>query len=69
MAAYVAMVRRARERFADPLDNEASAQESVPFDGLEAFCNELPADVRDYARGVISGKRLVPQEILTKADL
>lgn len=69
VAAYVAMVRRARERFADPLDNEASAQEGVPFDGLEAFCNELPADVRDYVRGVISGKRLVPQEILTKADL
>lgn len=69
VAAYVAMVRRARVRFADPLDNEASAQEGVPFDGLEAFCNELPADVRDYVRGVISGKRLVPQEILTKADL
>lgn len=69
VAAYVAMVRRARERFADPLDNEASAQEGVPFDGLEAFCNELPEDVRDYVRGVISGKRLVPQEIITKADL
>ena len=69
VAAYVAMVHRARERFADPLDNEASAQEGVPFDGLEAFCNELPEDVRDYVRGVISGKRLLPQEILTKADL
>lgn len=69
VAAYVAMVHRARERFADPLDNEASAQEGVPLDGLEAFCNELPEDVRDYVRGVISGKRLLPQEILTKADL
>ena len=69
VAAYVAMVRRAVERHPDPLDNEASAQEGVPFDGLEAFCDELPEDARDYVRAVISGKRLVPQEILTKSDL
>ena len=69
VAAYAAMARKAAERFPDPLDNEASAQEGVAFDGLDEFCAELPEDVRDYVHAVIAGKRLVPQEILTKADL
>lgn len=68
-AAYAKMARRAAARFADPLDNEASAQEGVPFDGLDDFCAELPEDVRSYVHDVIAGKRLVPQEILTRHDL
>ena len=69
MAAYAEMARRAQRRFPNPLDNEASAQEGVPFGSLDDFCAELPEDVRGYVHDVIAGNRLVPQEILTKADL
>ena len=69
VAAYAEMARRAQRRFPNPLDNEASAQEGVPFGSLDDFCAELPEDVRGYVHDVIAGNRLVPQEILTKADL
>ena len=69
VAAYAAMARRAAERYPNPLDNEASAQEGVPFDGLDDFCAELPEDVRGYVHAVIEGKRLIPQEIVTRVDL
>ena len=69
VAAYAAMVRKAQARFADPLENEQTAQEGVSFDGLDEFVAELPEDVRDYVRVVITSKRLIPQEILTRYDL
>ena len=69
VAAYRLMIQRAMERFPEPLDNEPTDQRSVPATGLGSLVGRLKPREADYLRAVIEGARLIPQEILTAADL
>ena len=69
VAAYRLMIQRAMERFPEPLDNEPTDQRSVPATGLGSLEGRLKPREADYLRAVIEGARLIPQEILTAADL
>lgn len=69
VAAYCLMLRRAMERFPEPLDNEATDQQNVPVTGLGPLEGRLKPREEAYLRAVIEGARLIPQEILTAADL
>lgn len=68
-AAYRLMLRRAMDRFPDPLDNEGTDQRTVPAHGLELLEADLSADEAAYLRAVVDNARLIPQEIVTAADL
>ena len=65
----VSSIQRAMERFPEPLDNEPTDQRSVPTTGLGSLEGRLKPREADYLRAVIEGARLIPQEILTAADL
>ena len=67
--AYRLMLRRAMERFDDPLDNEPTDQGTVQVRGLDLLEGSLKKREAAYLRGVIDGARLIPQEILTAQDL
>ncbi len=67
--AYRLMLRRAMERFDDPLDNEPTDQGGVQVRGLDLLEGSLKKREAAYLRGVIDGARLIPQEILTAQDL
>ena len=69
VAAYRLMLRRAMERFADPLDNEPTDQKNVPMTNLGPLEGRLKPREESYLRAVIEHARLIPQEILTAADL
>ena len=69
VAAYRLMLRRAMERFPDPLENEPTDQSSVPVRGLELLEGSLKKREASYLRSVIEHARLIPQEILTAEDL
>lgn len=67
--AYHLMLERAMERFPDPLDNRATDQEAVPLAGLDLMGPLLKKGEMTYLRDVVENSRLIPQEILTRADL
>lgn len=67
--AYRLMLRRAMDRFDDPLDNEPTDQGTVQVRGLDLLEGSLKKREAAYLRGVIDGARLIPQEILTAQDL
>ena len=69
VAAYRLMLRRAMERFADPLNNEPTDQKNVPMTDLGLLEGRLKPREESYLRAVIEHARLIPQEILTAADL
>lgn len=69
VAAYRLMLRRAMERFPEPLDNEPTDQANVPMTTLGPLEGRLKPREESYLRAVIEGARLIPQEILTAADL
>lgn len=69
VAAYQLMVRRAMERFPDPLDNEPTDQGGVPVRGLELLEGSLKKREAAYLRAVVENALLIPQEILTAEDL
>ena len=69
VAAYRLMLRRAMERFPDPLENEPTDQSSVPVRGLELLEGSLKKREASYLRSVIEHALLIPQEILTAEDL
>lgn len=69
VAAYRLMLRRAMERFPDPLDNEPTDQRNVPMTSLGPLEGRLKPREESYLRAVIEHARLIPQEILTAADL
>ena len=68
-AAYRLMLRRAMERFPDPLDNEATDQNGVQVRGLELLEGSLKKREAAYLREVVENARLIPQETLTAEDL
>ena len=57
------------ERFGDPLDNEPTDQKNVPMTDLGPLEGRLKPREESYLRAVIEHARLIPQEILTAADL
>ncbi len=67
--AYQLMCDRAMERFPDPADNEKTGQINIEVGDTSAICEGLTPEAAEYARAVIEGCRLIPQEILTKRDL
>lgn len=69
VAAYRLMLRKAMERFGDPLDNEPTDQKNVPMTDLGPLEGRLKPREESYLRAVIEHARLIPQEILTAADL
>lgn len=68
-AAYRLMLQRAMTRFPDPLDNEETDQAGVPLRGLDLLEGELKPREAAYLREVLDNARLIPQEIITAADL
>lgn len=67
--AYRLMVDRAMERFPDPADNETTGQANLDVPDMSLMCEGLSPEEADYARAVVEGCGLIPQEILTKRDL
>ena len=67
--AYQLMVDRARERYPEPLDNEQTGQVNLDMPDMGMLCAGLSEEDAAYARAVVEGCRLVPQEILTRRDL
>lgn len=67
--AYRLMVDRAMERFPDPEDNESTGQSKLDVPDMSLVCEGLSPEEADYARAVVVGCGLIPQEILTKRDL
>lgn len=67
--AYQLMVDRAMERYPDPADNERTTQANLSMPDMAAVCDGLTDEAAEYARAVVEGCRLIPQEILTRRDL
>lgn len=67
--AYQLMLERAAERFPDPADNELTGQDNIETYDTTLLTEGLTPRAADYARAVIDGCGLIPQEILTKRDL
>ena len=67
--AYRLMLRRAMRRFPDPLENEETDQGGVRVEGIELLEPVLKPKEAAYLRAVVEGARLIPQEIITAADL
>lgn len=67
--AYQLMCDRAMERFPEPGDNEKTGQINLEVGDTSAICDGLTPEAAAYAKAVIDGCCLIPQEILTKRDL
>lgn len=67
--AYRLMLKRAMRRFPDPLENRRTDQVNVPIMGFELLEPLLKKKEATYLRAVLDGARLIPQEIVTAADL
>ena len=67
--AYQLMCDRAMERFPDPENNERTGQINIEVGDTSVICDGLTPEAADYARAVIEGCGLIPQEILTKRDI
>ncbi len=69
MPAYRLMLERAMERYPDPDQNERTTQENVEVADYSQMLEGLSDDERAYFSSIIEKCGLIPQEILTKADL
>lgn len=67
--AYQLMVERAQERYPEPADNEQTGQVNIGMPDMSMLEEGLTEEAAAYARAVVEGCRLVPQEILTRRDL
>lgn len=67
--AYQLMCDRAMARFREPGDNEKTGQINLEVGDTSAICDGLTPEAAAYAKAVIDGCCLIPQEILTKRDL
>ena len=67
--AYQLMCDRAMARFPDPADNEKTGQINIEVGDTSVLCDGLTEEAAAYAKAVIEGCALIPQEILTKRDL
>ena len=67
--AYQLMVERAQERYPEPADNEQTGQVNIGMPDMSMLTEGLTEEAAAYARAVVEGCRLVPQEILTRRDL
>ncbi|MDO4850106.1 MAG: DUF2220 family protein [Coriobacteriia bacterium] len=67
--AYQLMCDRAMARFPDPADNEKTGQINIEVGDTSVICDGLTGEAAAYAKAVIEGCALIPQEILTKRDL
>lgn len=69
MPAYQLMCDRAMARFPEPGDNEKTGQINLEVGDTSVICDGLTPEAAAYAKAVIDGCCLIPQEILTKRDL
>lgn len=69
VAAYRLMLKRAMERYPNPLGNEPTDQAGVTPMGLELLEPHLKDRELEYLRVVLDNALLIPQEILTAEDL
>lgn len=67
--AYQLMCDRAMVRFPEPGDNEKTGQINLEVGDTSVICDGLTPEAAAYAKAVIDGCCLIPQEILTKRDL
>lgn len=67
--AYQLMCDRAMARFPEPGDNEKTGQINLEVGDTSVICDGLTPEAAAYAKSVIDGCCLIPQEILTKRDL
>ena len=67
--AYQLMIDKAMERYPDPADNEQTCQVNLGMPDMSLMCEGLSEEAAAYARSVVEGCRLIPQEILTRRDL
>lgn len=67
--AYQLMCDRAMARFPEPGDNEKTGQINLEVGDTSVICDGLTPEAAAYAKAVINGCCLIPQEILTKRDL
>ena len=67
--AYQLMIDKAMERYPDPSDNEQTCQVNLGMPDMSLMCEGLTEEAAAYARSVVEGCRLIPQEILTRRDL
>lgn len=67
--AYQLMCDRAMARFPEPGDNEKTGQINLEVGDASVICDGLTPEAAAYAKAVIDGCCLIPQEILTKRDL
>ena len=67
--AYQLMIDKAQERYPDPADNEQTCQVNLGMPDMSLMCDGLTEEAAAYARSVVEGCRLIPQEILTRRDL
>lgn len=67
--AYHLMLKRAMKRFPDPLDNKPTDQTEDFEPGLALLEPLLKKKEAAYLRAALEGARLIPQEIITAADL
>lgn len=67
--AYQLMIDKAQERYPDPADNEQTCQVNLGMPDMSLMCDDLTEEAAAYARSVVEGCRLIPQEILTRRDL
>ncbi|MDY5271420.1 Wadjet anti-phage system protein JetD domain-containing protein [Tractidigestivibacter sp.] len=67
--AYQLMIDKALERYPDPADNEQTCQVNLGMPDMSLICDGLTEEAAAYARSVVEGCRLIPQEILTRRDL
>ncbi|MEE8674260.1 Wadjet anti-phage system protein JetD domain-containing protein [Tractidigestivibacter scatoligenes] len=67
--AYQLMIDKAMERYPDPADNEQTCQVNLGMPDMSLMCEGLTEEAAAYARSVVEGCRLIPQEILTRRDL
>lgn len=67
--AYQLMIDKAMERYPDPADNEQTCQVNLGMPDMSLMCEGLTDEATAYARSVVEGCRLIPQEILTRRDL
>lgn len=67
--AYQLMIDKAQERYPNPADNEQTCQVNIGMPDMSPLRDGLTEEAAVYARTVVEGCRLIPQEILTRRDL
>ncbi len=68
-AAYRLMLKRARKRWPDPLDNEPTDQQNVEISGVELLEPYLDEKEARYLHAVLDAALLIPQEAVLARDL